>query len=66
MGEVRVTYDDHMKQSAREYLAHVLAMASGNVTRAARIAGRSRQHFHKLLTQYGIREPRDHRGNWNL
>ncbi len=51
-----ITFDDHMAQSAREYLAHVLVVADGNITRAARLAGRNRTDFHRLLVRYGLRQ----------
>jgi two-component system response regulator GlrR len=38
----------------RDYLDRVLRLAAGNVTRAARIAGRNRTEFYRLLAQHGL------------
>ena len=38
----------------RGYLSHVLAAAGGNVTAAARMAGKERRAFGKLLKKHGI------------
>ena len=38
----------------RNYLIRVLHMTAGHVTNAAKIAGRNRTDFHKLLSQYRI------------
>lgn len=43
-----------MEQCAREYLARVLSMTGGNVTRAAKIAGRNRTEMYRLLHRYGV------------
>mgnify|MGYP000874510030 CR=1 FL=1 len=38
----------------RNYLISVLRISAGNVANAARIAGRNRTEFYKLLNQYGL------------
>ncbi|MCP5153233.1 MAG: sigma 54-interacting transcriptional regulator [Ectothiorhodospiraceae bacterium] len=38
----------------RDYLGRVLGLAAGNVTRAARLAGRNRTEFYKLLRRHGL------------
>lgn len=48
------TLTQHMEQCAREYLARVLLMTGGNVTRAAKIAGRSRTEMYRLMHRYGV------------
>ena len=37
-----------------DYLAHVLALTQGNVTRAAHLAGKERRAFGKLLKKHGL------------
>lgn len=37
-----------------EYLSHVLQMTEGNVSQAARLAGRNRSEFYKLLSKHAI------------
>ena len=49
-----ISFQDHMHQSAREYLAHVLTACDGNVSRAARVAKINRTYFYKLLARYGV------------
>lgn len=44
----------------RNYLISVLRVSAGNVANAARIAGRNRTEFYKLLNQYGL-EASDYR-----
>ena len=41
-------------ETERKYLISVLRMTRGNVANAARIAGRNRTEFYKLLTAHGI------------
>jgi two-component system, NtrC family, response regulator GlrR len=43
-----------MAEFESAYLAHVLAAARGNVTVAARLAGKERRSFGKLLRKHGI------------
>ena len=45
----------------RKYLISVLRVTNGNVANAARIAGRNRTEFYKLLSQHGI-DAADFRG----
>ncbi|HEY0714475.1 MAG TPA: helix-turn-helix domain-containing protein, partial [Polyangia bacterium] len=43
----------------RGYLLQILEVSQGNVTRAANLAGVSRQVIHKLIAKHGLeREPR--------
>lgn len=51
------TYDEWMEASARAYLRNVLDRTDGNVSAAARIAGRYRTNFHALLVRYGVKHP---------
>jgi len=44
----------------RDYLDRVLRLAAGNVTRAARLAGRNRTEFYRLLACHGL-AARDYR-----
>lgn len=53
-----------MRQSAREYLAHVLTACDGNVSRAARVAKINRTYFYKLLARYGVQLKTRKRGRW--
>jgi two-component system, NtrC family, response regulator GlrR len=52
------TYDEARDAFARAYLADNLQRTSGNVTKAARIAKRTRTDFYKLLARYRV-EPDD-------
>jgi DNA-binding NtrC family response regulator len=47
-------------QFERSYLSRVLAQANGNVTLAARLAGKERRAFGKLLKKHGIERRRFH------
>jgi two-component system response regulator GlrR len=44
----------------RRYLASVLRITNGNVSHAARIAGRNRTEFYKLINRHGL-DPAEHR-----
>jgi len=44
----------------RDYLRRVLDEAGGNVTRAARIAGKERRAFGKLLKKHSIAAHAEH------
>ncbi len=46
--------DDAREAFTRQYLGQLLEAASGNVSRAARIAGRNRSDFYRLLSRYGL------------
>ena len=37
-----------------EYLVHILTLTRGNVARAARLAGRNRTEFYRLLERHGL------------
>lgn len=41
----------------RRYLLQLLEVAGGNVTRAARLAGRNRTDFYKILARHDIDPP---------
>jgi DNA-binding NtrC family response regulator len=43
-----------LQRFERDYLANVLDEAGGNVTRAARIAGKERRAFGKLMKKHGV------------
>jgi len=49
-----LSFADARGRFERDYLAQVLKMTSGNVTQAARIAGRNRTEFYKLLNKHHI------------
>jgi len=59
-----ISFQDHMRQSAREYLAHVLTACDGNVSRAARVAKINRTYFYKLLARHGVQIKPRKRGRW--
>ncbi len=48
------TLKDARDDFERKYLVSVMQVAGGNVATAARIAGRNRTEFYKLLEQHGI------------
>jgi two-component system response regulator GlrR len=50
----RPTYEEARDEFARAYLADNLQRTSGNVTKAARIAKRTRTDFYKLLARYRV------------
>ncbi len=49
-----LSFADARGRFERDYLARVLKMTNGNVTQAARIAGRNRTEFYKLLNKHHI------------
>ncbi len=51
------TLDVVRDEAERSYLVRVLGVTGGNVTQAARLAGRNRTEFYKLLGRHGL-EPR--------
>ena len=53
-GQGLLTFDQARLQFARGYLRQLMELASGNITRAARLAGRNRTDFYKLLSRYGV------------
>ena len=48
------TLKEAKHETERKYLISVLRMTEGNVANAARIAGRNRTEFYKLLTTHGL------------
>lgn len=48
------TLDDARSEAEREYLVQILRVTSGNVTQAARLAGRNRTEFYKLLGRHAL------------
>jgi len=55
-----ITRADALNDAERNYLAALLKQNDGNISRAARQAGITRQGLHKLLKKYGL-EAGDHR-----
>jgi len=47
LGEARRAFD-------RDYLMRILTLTRGNVSRAARLAGRNRTEFYRLLERHGL------------
>ncbi|MEQ8233450.1 MAG: sigma 54-interacting transcriptional regulator [Gammaproteobacteria bacterium] len=56
------TLKDAKAEFEHNYLVSVLRIAEGNVANAARIAGRNRTEFYKLLNQYAL-DPADFRAS---
>ncbi len=50
----RPTLDEFLRAAARLYLNEVLQAADGNVAQAAKIAGRGRTEFYRLLRRNGL------------
>ena len=48
------SFDEARADFTRNYLRQLLELASGNISRAARLAGRNRTDFYKLLNRYGV------------
>ncbi|MCX7962781.1 MAG: sigma 54-interacting transcriptional regulator [Burkholderiales bacterium] len=48
------TLDEARRAFERDYLERVLAIAGGSVTRAARLAGRNRTEFYRLLARHRL------------
>lgn len=54
-GAARVsTFDDARDEFTRTYLAQLLQITRGNVTQAAKLAGRNRTDFYKLLGRHEV------------
>jgi two-component system response regulator GlrR len=51
------SFVDARNQFEREYLTKLLQMTNGNVAKAARIAGRNRTEFYKLLHKHHLSPP---------
>ena len=47
-------FKDARDEFTRNYLSQVLQITTGNVTQAARLAGRNRTDFYKLLNRHGV------------
>lgn len=47
-------FDEARSEFARKYLRQLLELTGGNISRAARLAGRNRTDFYKLLGRYQI------------
>ena len=48
------TFDEAREEFMRNYLVQLLQITRGNVTHAARLAGRNRTDFYKLLARHGL------------
>lgn len=48
------TFDEARREAELNYLIKLMQMASGNVARSARIAGRNRTDFYKILSRHHI------------
>ena len=48
------TLDEARGEAEREYLVQILRVTNGNVTQAARLAGRNRTEFYKLLGRHAL------------
>jgi two-component system response regulator GlrR len=54
-GAARVpTFDEAREEFTRTYLAQLLQITRGNVTQAAKLAGRNRTDFYKLLAKHSL------------
>jgi len=49
-----VSFEDARRHFERDYLAQILKVTNGNVTRAARLAKRNRTEFYKLLQRHHL------------
>jgi two-component system response regulator GlrR len=49
-----VTLDEARRAFERDYLVKILKITDGNVTRAARLAGRNRTEFYRLLERHSL------------
>ena len=52
--EQRRTLDEARKGFERDYLVRILKVTAGNVTQAARLAGRNRTEFYRLLERHAL------------
>jgi two-component system response regulator GlrR len=46
--------DEARRAFERDYLVRILKITRGNVTHAARLAGRNRTEFYRLLERHGL------------
>ena len=46
--------DEARRSFERDYLVRILTITAGNVTRAARLAGRNRTEFYRVLDRHGL------------
>lgn len=53
-GNALPSFDQARAEFTRNYLRQLLELADGNISRAARLAGRNRTDFYKLLSRSGI------------
>jgi two-component system response regulator GlrR len=51
-------FDQARAEFTRNYLRHLLEISEGNISRAARLAGRNRTDFYKLLSRHHL-DPRE-------
>ena len=52
--DYRRTLDEARKGFERDYLVQILKITAGNVTQAARLAGRNRTEFYRLLDRHAL------------
>lgn len=66
-----MTYQEHLRKAAIEYIEATLTLTRGNCAEAARIAGMEVQSLYRLIGRYGInrnkfgRRPTAKRGQWD-
>ncbi len=48
------TFDEAREEFTRTYLSQLLQITRGNVTQAAKLAGRNRTDFYKLLGRHDL------------
>ncbi|MGH8863053.1 MAG: two-component system response regulator GlrR, partial [Burkholderiales bacterium] len=48
------TFDEARDEFMRSYLVQLLQITRGNVTQAAKLAGRNRTDFYKLLARHAV------------
>lgn len=46
--------DVYLKRITQLYLIRLLYLTNGNVTKAAKLAGRNRTEFYRLLQRHGV------------
>ena len=55
------SFDEARREFTRSYLSHILSIAGGNVSHAARLAQRNRTDFYTILQRY-LLAPGDFKG----